>query len=167
MYRHRRTLQHATCTRAPAYHEQTYINTTTCGSMYQSSDLSCTDIDTHYHTQHVSELRLIVYIHRYTLPQTTCIIAPAYHVHTPVHTYSQIRQMKTDNISKFNNILANADYSSVLLADCPNYAYHSFMEIYTNPFIRACPVKSIKTPKTHIKREPWVTNGILTSSLTK
>ena len=48
---------------------------------------------------------------------------------TPVQTYSQIRQIKTDNILKFNNILANADYTSVLLADCPNYAYHSFMEI--------------------------------------
>ena len=86
---------------------------------------------------------------------------------TPVQTYSQIRQMKTENISKFNNILANADYSSILLADCPNYAYHSFIEIYTNAFNQACPVKSIKTPKIYIKLEPWVTNGTLTSSLTK
>ena len=53
---------------------------------------------------------------------------------TPVQTYSQIRQMKTEHILKFNNILANADYSSILLADCPNYAYHSFMEIYTTRF---------------------------------
>ena len=76
--------------------------------------------------------------------------------------------MKTDNISKFNNILANADYTSILLADCPNYAYHSFMEIYSNAFNRAClVVKSIKTPNKYIKREPWVTNGILTSSLTE
>ena len=51
-----------------------------------------------------------------------------------VQTYSQIRQIKTEHISKFNNILANADYSSILLADGPNYAYHSFMEIYTNAF---------------------------------
>ena len=85
----------------------------------------------------------------------------------PVQKYSQIRQMKTDNVLRFNNILANADYSSVLLSDCPNYAYHTFMEIYTNAFNQACPVKSIKTPKRYIKREPWVTNGILTSSLTK
>ena len=85
----------------------------------------------------------------------------------PVQKYSQIRQMKTDNVLRFNNILANADYSSVLLSDCPNYAYHTFMEIYTNAFNEACPVKSIKTPKRYIKREPRVTNGILTSSLTK
>ena len=85
----------------------------------------------------------------------------------PVQKYSQIRQMKTDNVLRFNNILANADYSSVFLSDCPNYAYHTFMEIYTNAFNQACPVKSIKTPKRYIKREPWVTNGILTSSLTK
>ena len=39
----------------------------------------------------------------------------------PVQKYSQIRQMKTDNVLRFNNILANADYSSVLLSDCPNY----------------------------------------------
>ena len=75
--------------------------------------------------------------------------------------------MKTDNVLRFNNILANADYSSVLLSDCPNYAYHTFMEIYTNAFNQACPVKSIITPKRYIKRESWVTNGILTSSLTK
>ena len=75
--------------------------------------------------------------------------------------------MKTDNISKFNNILANADYSSVLLADCPNYTYHSFMEIYTNAFNRTCPVKPLKHQNIYIKREPWVTNSILTSSLTK
>ena len=85
----------------------------------------------------------------------------------PVQKYSQIRQMKTDNVLRFNNILANADYSSVLLYDCSNYAYHTFMEIYTNAFNQACPVKSITTPKRYIKREPWVTNGILTSSLTK
>ena len=85
----------------------------------------------------------------------------------PVQKYSQIRQMKTDNVLRFNNILANADYSSVLLSDCPNYAYHTFMEIYANAFNQACPVKSIKTPKRYIKREPWVTNGILTSSLAK
>ena len=47
----------------------------------------------------------------------------------PVQKYSQIRQMKTDNVLRFNNILANADYSSVLLSNCPNYAYHTFMEI--------------------------------------
>ena len=52
----------------------------------------------------------------------------------PVQKYSQIRQMKTDNVLRFNNILVNADDSSVLLSDCPNYAYHTFMEIYTNAF---------------------------------
>ena len=66
---------------------------------------------------------------------------------TPVQTYSQIRQMKTENISKFNNILANADYSSILLADCPNYAYHSFIEIYTNTFNQACLENPIKLKK--------------------
>ena len=85
----------------------------------------------------------------------------------PVQKYSQIRQMKTENVLRFNNILANSDYSFVLLSDCPNYAYHTFLEIYTNAFNQACPVKSIKTPKRYMKREPWVTNGILTSSLTK
>ena len=69
-----------------------------------------------------------------------------------VQKYSQIRQMKTDNVLRFNNILANADYSSVLLSDCPNYAYHTFLEIYTNAFNQACPVKSIKTPKSIFNR---------------
>ena len=45
------------------------------------------------------------------------------------------------------NILANADYSSVLLSDCPNYAYHTFMEIYTNAFNQACPENPLKRQK--------------------
>ncbi len=48
----------------------------------------------------------------------------------PIQKYSQIRQLKTaTNVLRFNNILANADYSSVLLSDCPNYPYHTFIEI--------------------------------------
>ena len=42
-----------------------------------------------------------------------------------------------------------------------------FWPTVPNAFNQACPVKSIKPPKKYIKREPWVTNGILTSSLTK
>ena len=68
----------------------------------------------------------------------------------PVQKYSQIRQMKTDNVLRFNNILANAHYSSVLLSDCPSYSYHTFKEIYTNAFNQAFPVKSIKTPKRYL-----------------
>ena len=125
--------------------DQIYPNDNKLTSQNDISGISITDVADHFGTFH--------------------IVCKCKQRH--VQTYSQIRQMKTENISKFNNILANADYSSILLAECPNYAYHSFMEICTNAFNKACPVKSIKTPNKYIKREPWVTNGILTSSLTK
>ncbi len=67
---------------------------------------------------------------------------------TPVQTYSQIRQMKTENISKFNNILANADYTRLYFwPTVPTMITTVLWKIYTNAFNQACTVKSIKTPK--------------------
>ena len=81
--------------------------------------------------------------------------------------YKQTRQLNEYNILKFRNLLAKADYTSVLSAIDPNEAYNNFMQIYKSLFEISCPVKTTKINKKIIKREPWITSGLLVSSINK
>ena len=58
--------------------------------------------------------------------------------------YKQTRQLKECNILKFRNLLAKADYTSLLPAIDPNEAYTNVMQIYKSLFEISCPVKSNK-----------------------
>ena len=60
-----------------------------------------------------------------------------------------------------------ADFSTVLSTADVNEAYDNLMIIYKSLFELSCPVKHVKVKKQYIKREPWITSGILTSSLNK
>ena len=55
----------------------------------------------------------------------------------------------------------------MLSAIDPNEAYNNFMQIYKSLFEISCPVKTTKINKQHIKREPWITSGLLVSSIYK
>ena len=81
--------------------------------------------------------------------------------------YKQTRQLNECNILKFRNLLAKADYTSVLSAIDPNEAYNNFMQIYKSLFEISCPVKTTKINNKYIKREPWITSGLLVSSINK
>ena len=82
-------------------------------------------------------------------------------------TYIQVRQLKKDNIQTLKNDLATANYSSVFATKNPDDAYDTFLDIYTSLFNHACPLKQIRMKRKYIKREPWVTSGIPTSSINK
>ena len=60
-----------------------------------------------------------------------------------------------------------ADFSAVLSTADVKEAYDNFMIIYKLLFELSCPVKHVKVKNFLIKREPWITSGILTSSLNK
>ena len=77
--------------------------------------------------------------------------------------YKYIRPMKPDN----KQILSLIDFGSVHATECPNGAYNKFLDIYDNAFNLAIPTKIIKLNRKYIKREPWVTQGLLNSSITK
>ena len=64
-------------------------------------------------------------------------------------------------------MLHMADYSTVLSTADVNEAYDNFMIIYTSLLEISSPVKHMKVKRKHIKREPWITSGILNSSLNK
>ena len=67
----------------------------------------------------------------------------------------------------FRNLLARADYSSVLSTTATNEAYDNFMLIYKSLYEISCPIKTIRGTRKYLKREPWITSGILTSSIHK
>ena len=64
----------------------------------------------------------------------------------------QTRQLNEYNILKFRNLLAKADYTSVLSAIDPNEAYNNVMQIYKSLFEISCPVKTTKINKKYIKK---------------
>ena len=49
----------------------------------------------------------------------------------------------------------------------PNEAYNSFILLYKSVFKRAFPIIKTKPNKKYIKKEPWMTSGLLTSMRNK
>ena len=84
-----------------------------------------------------------------------------------IPTYTRTRQMKQVNISNFKQLLSSTDFNSVLSDECPNSAYNTFLHIYKDAYDKAFPLKNVKTSRRYIKRQPWITQGILNSSINK
>ena len=55
----------------------------------------------------------------------------------------------------------------MLCAIDPNEAYINFMQLYKLLFEISCPVKTTKINLKYFKREPWITSGLLVSSINK
>lgn len=79
----------------------------------------------------------------------------------------QRRITNTDNMNDFCNSLNNHDFSNVYNSQCPNEAYDSFIDFYCTSFENTCPIKTIKLTQKYIKRDPWITSGIIKSAKTK
>ena len=61
--------------------------------------------------------------------------------------------------------MQTAVYSSVFSTTDANCAYDKFMNIYKSLLQISCPVKMIKLHRKFIKREPWITKGLIMSSI--
>ena len=55
----------------------------------------------------------------------------------------------------------------MLSDECTNSAYNTFLHIYKHAYNKAFPLKNVKTARRYIKRQPWITQGILNSSINK
>ncbi len=67
------------------------------------------------------------------------------------------------NMMKFQELLQEIDFSTIEERECPNQAYDIFIDKYKTAFEAAFPLRLIGLNKKYIKREPWVTPGLLTS----
>ena len=86
---------------------------------------------------------------------------------TQKNTHRQIRYYSEANINKFQNYLQETDFSHILNIDYAENAYDEFMELYRMAFEKAFPLRSVKVHKTYIKKDPWITSGLLKSSRQK
>ena len=67
------------------------------------------------------------------------------------------------NLALFKQYLDQSDFSSILTIDNPNNAYETFIDLYKQAYEKSFPLKIIKPNKKYIKKEPWITTGLLTS----
>ena len=74
------------------------------------------------------------------------------------------RPFTEHNIAQFRSNLSRIDYSPVLHADSPDDAYSILFDLIRTPFEAAFPLRSTKSKSKHIKREPWMTEGLIKSS---
>jgi len=77
------------------------------------------------------------------------------------------RKMSQHNTVKFNHLLEKINFDPISQIDCPNQAFNDFMQIYKTNFELAFPLTQTRSINKYIKREPWVTAGLLTSSRMK
>ena len=74
-----------------------------------------------------------------------------------------MRQLKDSNINEFKNILTQTDFADVLNNEDTDDAYNCFIKEYLSLFDKACPIKYIRATSKYIKREPWITDGLMIS----
>ena len=77
------------------------------------------------------------------------------------------RSFCPENVSTFNSKLSETDFREILNITCPNKAYNAFLKLYLKVFNESFPLKKKKVIAKYIKRQPWFTSGLLTSSINK
>lgn len=85
-------------------------------------------------------------------------------IHKAVSSY---RAYTSENVQTFNNLLSAADFTTTLDEHCPNAAYKQFMTLYLNAHDIAFPLKTGNIPRKYVKHCPWITKGLVQSSITK
>ena len=95
---------------------------------------------------------------------------------TPV-TASMIGHIYTNNIlhpgfserntSVFKDLLEETNFDPICQINDPNEAYTKFMKLYQEAFDKAFPLTDMTPKNKQIKKEPWITKGIIKSSKTK
>ena len=77
------------------------------------------------------------------------------------------RSFNKNKTVKFAEILAGLDFSETLNASCPNTAYNTFLKQFLTAFDTSFPKQNFSSPRKYVKRQPWITRGLVISSSTK
>ena len=70
-------------------------------------------------------------------------------------------------MEKFKTMISNSDFSSVFDSTAVNESYDNFISIYQHAYEIAFPLKRSSAKSKYIKRQPWITYGLLVSSRQK
>ena len=77
------------------------------------------------------------------------------------------RQLHDQNIADLRSALLNTNYTEIYQCDNPDTAYSKFIDIFKHHYNMTCPLKEIRLTNRSIKRDPWITQGIIVSSARK
>jgi len=77
---------------------------------------------------------------------------------------NNIRIFSEKNVNSFKLALRNTNFSQILNILCPNQAYDRFITLYKEAFELSFPSISYNYSRKSIKRETWMTSGLLVSS---
>ena len=64
-------------------------------------------------------------------------------------------------------MLTQTDFADVLINENTDDAYNCFLQEYSSLFDKACPIKYRRVTSKYIKREPWITGGLMISIINK
>ena len=71
------------------------------------------------------------------------------------------------NIYNFNKLLLETDFSAVYSLESADAAYDYFIKLYLNAHDTAFPFATYTQKNKYIKKSPWITAGLVQSSVTK
>ena len=77
------------------------------------------------------------------------------------------RTFNETNMNAFKNSLDQTDFACVLEDNNSDTAYDKFMNLYMNSYNLSFPIKTCKIPTKYIKKSPWITKGLIQSSVMK
>ena len=81
--------------------------------------------------------------------------------------YKIIRKYNTNNMNIFKNLIRQIDFTDIYNSEDTNQAYNTFIQNIQKAHEQAFPKQTIRLTKKYIKREPWMTSGLLTSTINK
>ncbi len=79
----------------------------------------------------------------------------------------QIRKYTPENIKIFNSLLRAHNFNNIQDIIDPDEAYNKFLLDYTELFNIAFPLTNVKINRKNIKKEDWITTGIIISAKSK
>lgn len=79
-------------------------------------------------------------------------------------TFARRRILSEANMQQFKRLLQEWDFSAVLDIQDAETSYNVFLEDYRSMFEVAFPVRWEKVPRKYVKRNPWMTTGLIVSS---
>ncbi len=74
------------------------------------------------------------------------------------------RKFTEANMARFKQLLSDKDFLETINYNCPNSAYNNFISTFKEVFNIAFPPTKTRFNKKYMKREPWISAGLLTSS---
>lgn len=96
----------------------------------------------------------------------TFTVMREYYVPQPAQTQSY-RCFSDNSLEKFRETLRNTNFDSVLECPSANEAYNLFLDIYKEIFETLFPIKTKQVGKRFVKKESWMTLGLLQSANNK